>query len=56
MKITIEFNNVEEYLEFKEKTAQEEQVQEQFIICELRNGNRHSIVKQTIDSTMVELH
>ncbi|CEQ10657.1 Uncharacterised protein [[Clostridium] sordellii] len=31
MKITIEFNNVEEYLEFKGKTAQEEQVQEQFI-------------------------
>lgn len=25
MKITIEFNSVEEYLEFKEKTAQEEQ-------------------------------
>lgn len=31
MKITIEFNNVEEYLEFKEKTAQE-QVQEQLDI------------------------
>lgn len=31
MKITIEFNNVEEYLEFKEKTAQEEQVQEQYV-------------------------
>ncbi|CEJ74253.1 Uncharacterised protein [[Clostridium] sordellii] len=30
MKITIEFNSVEEYLEFKEKTAQEEQVQEQY--------------------------
>jgi hypothetical protein len=31
MKITIEFNDVAEYLEFKEKTAQEGQVQEQFL-------------------------
>ncbi|MGL5717757.1 MAG: hypothetical protein ACRCX2_32450 [Paraclostridium sp.] len=29
MKITIEFEDVNEYLEFKEKTAQEVQVQEQ---------------------------
>lgn len=29
MKITIEFKGIEEYLEFKEKTAQEGQVQEQ---------------------------
>lgn len=42
--------------EDNEKTAQEGQVQEQFIICELRNENSHSIVKQTIDSIMVELH
>ncbi|MBS6025870.1 MAG: hypothetical protein KIB00_17495 [Paeniclostridium sordellii] len=32
MKITIEFNNVKEYLEFKEKTAQEEQPIEQLIV------------------------
>ncbi len=31
MKITIEFKDINEYLEFKEKTAQEELVQEQFI-------------------------
>ena len=39
-----------------EKTAQEGQVQEQFIICELKNKNSHSVVKQTVDSIMVELH
>lgn len=31
MKVTIEFNSVDEYLKFKGKTAQEEQVQEQLI-------------------------
>lgn len=35
MKITIEFKSVEEYLEFKEKTAKEEQVQEQSIYINL---------------------
>lgn len=35
MKITIEFKDVNEYLEFKEKTAQEGQVQEQFISLKL---------------------
>ena len=34
MKITIEFKSVEEYLEFKEKTAQEGRVQEQSICIE----------------------
>lgn len=29
MKITLEFKNVNEYIEFKEKTAQEVEVQEQ---------------------------
>ena len=45
MKITIEFNNVEEYLEFKEKTAQEEQVQEQheFISEDSVNGKHYRI-------------
>ena len=42
MKITIEFNSVEEYLEFKEKTAQEEQVQEQSININL---DRNKIFK-----------
>lgn len=31
MKITIEFKDIEEYLEFKEKTAQESYFQEQII-------------------------
>jgi hypothetical protein len=56
MKITIEFNSVEEYLEFKEKSAQEEQNQEHFTICEVRNENGHSVIKQTVEQIMVGLH
>lgn len=56
MKITIEFRNVDEYLEFTKKSAQEEQIQEHSIICTVRNENSHSVTKQTLDSIMVELH
>lgn len=36
MEITIEFKNVDKYLEFKEKTAQEERPQEQFVKFEIK--------------------
>ncbi len=44
MKITIEFNSVEEYLEFKGKTAQEVRAQEQplFLSEDSINGKYYS--------------
>lgn len=47
MKITIEFKSVDEYLEFKKKTAQEEQVQEQStVIVDLDEKFAHKVIEQ----------